>query len=332
MKGNIEKLPSGSYRVRKRINGKLVNVTLDHKPSKDEVINILSKMMLTQQTTPAKMTLKSACEQFIEVKSNILSPSTIRGYRSIIRNIPDNLAERYINCITKPMIQAEVNRYSVDHTPKTTRNYGIFITTVLSFYGVDIPKIQYPQKVKNEVYIPTVEELQKILEHLENTEYYVPVFLGSRGLRLSEVCALTVNDLSDDNMLTINKAKVRAEKSYQTKTTKTTDSTRTIAIPSKIADIIREKGYIYNGYPNNVYKALIRAEDDLGIQHFPFHKLRAFFASYAHYMGFVDKAIQEDAGWLTDDTMKKVYRQSMKKKEISREISDSLEILLTKKD
>ena len=49
-------------------------------------------------------------------------------------------------------------------------------------------------------------------------------------------------------MLTINKAKVQNEKKqWIIKTTKTSDSTRIISIPSELADLIRETGYIYKG-------------------------------------------------------------------------------------
>ena len=320
---NIRKLPSGNYQIRQMENGHTYTLTVDHKPTQREALELISRV---RPTSADKYTLESACNAFIDAKKDILSGTTICSYRVIIRQTDPILAKRPIQQITKQMIQAEINRYSVGHAPKTVKNFGGFLITVLSFFGNEITHIQYPQEDKVEQYIPTIEELRAILEDLKDTRYYIPVFLGARNLRLSEVCALTLEDLSDDNILTIDKAYVRIERGYSTKKTKTSGSKRQIAIPPEIADRIRQQGYIYDGIkPEMITRNLKKAQQRLGIPEFTFHQLRHFYASYAHYEGFVDKAIQEDAGWTTDKTMKRVYRQGMDKLEMSKRISGSLE-------
>lgn len=319
---NIRKLPSGNYQIRMMENGTTYTLTVDHKPSQREALQLISEI---KPITQEKLTLESACEAFIETKKNILSGTTICSYRVLIRQIEPMFAKTQIKQITKAMLQTEINRYSVGHAPKTVKNFGVFLTTVLSFYGNEIRHIQYPQADKIEQYIPTIEELRDILHELEDTRYYVPVFLGARNLRLSEVCALTLDDLSDDNILTIDKAYVRVERGYSTKKTKTSSSTRQIAIPDKIADRIRQQGYVYNGKkPEMITRNLKRVQKKLGITPFTFHQLRHFYASYTHYQGYVDKAIQDDAGWATDKTMKRTYRQGMDKLKMSRQISGSI--------
>lgn len=319
---NIRKLPSGNYQIRLMEDGISYQITVDHKPTQTEALKLISDI---KPISHDKYTLVGACEAFLKAKENILSVSTVRGYRVLMGQIEPILAKTKISRITKPMIQTEVDRYSISHSPKSTRNYGVFITTVLGFYGNEITKIQYPQKVKHQGYIPTVPEVKKILKHLEGTPYYIPVFLGTRGLRLSEVCGLNLNSLSDDNMLTIDKAKVRGERCYSVKGTKTTSSTRRLAIPDKIADLIRQQGYVYNGAPHIITRNLQRAEKALGITPFTFHQLRHFFASYTHYNGIVDKDIQDEGGWANDITMKNAYRQGMNQEKTSKKIARMLE-------
>ena len=95
---------------------------------------------------------------------------------------------------------------------------------------------------------------------------------------------------------------------------------------AEIADLIREQGCIYDGKkPEMITRTLKKVQKKLGIQEFTFHQLRHFFASYTHYQGFVDKAIQEDAGWSDNRTMTRIYRQGMNQKAISKEISDLLQ-------
>lgn len=321
---NITKLPSGSYRIRQTEKGKTYSLVVDHKPTKTEALLLISKQI---ETPVSKYTLEQACKAYIATKNNLLSVSTIRGYNVLIGQISPILARQNIHDITKPMIQAEINDYSLGRSPKTTRNFGMLLTTVLDFYGNKIEGIQYPQKEKVEKYIPTPEEVKEILYYFKDTRFYIPIFLGVRGLRISEICALTVFDLKGTT-LTINKARVRGDNGYSIKKPKTTDSERSIVIPEAIADQIRQQGYIYNGAPHVVTRNLQKCLKELGITPFPFHQFRHFFVSYAHYLGFVDKAIQDDGGWKNDTVMKNSYRQSMSKEEISRAISDCLSGLL----
>ena len=102
-----------------------------------------------------------------------------------------------------------------------------------------------PQKVRNEPYIPTDDDVRRILEHARGTEYEIPIILACYGLRRSEICALTLEDI-DGDVVRITKAMVQDENfKWVIKTTKTTASTREIIIPEKTASQIRKRGYIY---------------------------------------------------------------------------------------
>ena len=113
------------------------------------------------------------------------------------------------------------------------------------------------------------------------------------------------------------------------KNTKTTESTRTIKIPNELADRIKEKGYIYKGYPGSIYNHLMRVEDKLGIEHFSLHKLRHFFASYAHNLGYTDKQIQSFGGWKTDNVMKTVYLHEMEMDKAKESIAENFGNLMS---
>lgn len=318
----IEKLKSGSYRIKQMVNGTTYRITLDHKPSNKEALQLIAKEMSAKGTVSSKMPLKRACEAYIESKSNVLSPSSIRGYNSLVKQISDRLSSTPIDVITRPMVQTEINNYSANHSPKTTANLSGFISSVLAYYGNEIGKITLPQKEKKSPYIPTEKEVHAILDAVKDTKYMIPIFLTGMGLRRSEVCALQREDLSDDNILTINKALVQNEKKeWVVKTTKTTDSTRTIIIPEYIANLIREQGYVYDGFPGQIYKRLTDTQKKLGIPHFSLHKMRHFFASYMHKLGYTDKQIQEMGGWKTDEVMRTVYQHAMDMEEAKKKMS-----------
>lgn len=172
-----------------------------------------------------------------------------------------------------------------------------------------------PQKVKNEPYTPSQEDVKRILEAVRGTEYEVPITLACYGMRRSEICALRPEDI-DGDIVHINKAMVQDEKKeWVIKTTKTVESTRSIIIPEELAGKIQAKGYVYKGHPGGITKHLEKVEDKLGIPRFPLHKLRHYFASQMSALGVPEADILKMGGWETDHVMKSVYRHSMMEKE-----------------
>lgn len=327
----IEKLPSGSYRIRKMYKGKTYTVIMDYKPTQKEAMQAMAAELDKVQQKHQVMTFKTAYELYVESKRNVLSPSTIMGYDTIIRQTPEKFLEKRVSDMTALDVQEEINLIAKKCSPKTVRNHHSLISAVL---GVFYPSLKLtttlPQKVKNEPYIPSDEDIRMILERARDTEYEVPILLACYGLRRSEICALTLDDINGD-IVNINKAMVPNEKKeWVIKSTKTMSSTREVVIPMEIADKIREKGYIYKGYPNCISNYLKRTEKALGIPQFSIHKLRHYFASRMSAMNVPEADIMRMGGWETDYVMKSVYRHSMedRNKTRQREISERFKDIL----
>ena len=321
----IEKLPSGSYRIVEMVNGQRYRITVKNKPNKAEARAMIQEQVGGFHDSSSFM---AAADKYIRSKQNILSPSTIRGYRTILNGMDEQFLKTPIDKINTQKFQAYINEYSIGHSCKTVKNVSGFIGSVLKFYGAKVSCPTLPKKAKEPEYIPTKEDVERILKEAKGTKYEVPFILASLGLRRSEIFALTKDDLKG-NMLTINKAIVEDEnKEWQIKSTKTISSTRTIMIPDYVAGLIRENG-IYDGSPHSVYNALKRYQKRLGIQHFSFHKFRHFFASYMHDLGYSDKQIQEFGGWKTDAIMKSVYQHAMDMDRIKQDMANNIGGLLS---
>lgn len=316
----IEKLPSGSYRIRKMYKGQMYTVVFDKKPTQKEAMKAMADKLDKVQEKHTSMTFQAAAKEYIESKRNVLSPSTIRGYAGIIRQIPEKFLSENIHDITALDVQAEINRIAKDHSPKTVRNHHGFISAVLGVFNPSLKlNTTLPQKLKNEPYIPTDEDIRRILEYSRDTEYEIPLILACYGLRRSEICALTPSDI-DGDIIRINKAKVLTDNwEWIDKTTKTTASTREIIIPREIANKIQDRGYIYKGHPNSITRYLEAVEDCLGIPRFSMHKLRHYFASKMSAMNIPEEDIMRMGGWETDYVMKGVYRHAMEDKNRERQ-------------
>lgn len=295
--------------------GKTYTVITDYKPTQKEAIKLLADKLDKVKSNTHKMSFLECANRYIDIKSNILSPSTINGYKGILRNISDQFKNMNINDISGPDIQKEINNYSTGRAPKTVRNAHGFISVVLGMFRPELNiSTTLPQKRKNDEYIPSDEDVKRILQKAKGTRYEIPLLLATFGLRRSEICALTPDDL-DGNILTINKALVVNENgNFVIKSTKTTAGTRKIYISNYLAELIRKNGKIYDKSPNQIYENLCKYQTELGIPHFKLHALRHYYASMSHSLGIPDSYIMQAGGWKSDNTLKSVYRHAMDSK------------------
>lgn len=315
---NLDKLPSGSYRYRKQIDGRKVTLTFDHKPSDREILLALTDKL--QDAAPIKsdkLPFEVAAKQYINLKRNVLSPSTVREYGNTIGRLSKEFTDKDIYAMTAVDVQAEINRLSANHSPKTVRNFHAFIVSVINtFYPEFRANTTLPQKVENSPYIPTDEEVQRFMAYIKEKKprYYCLCVLAMYGLRRSEIMAIRPEDL-DGNTLKISKALVKDEnREWVVKTTKTTKSTREIIIPQEIADMIREKGYAFSGQPSNISKAINKACKDLDIPHFTLHKLRHYFATKLLSENVDIITVMSLGGWSDVRTLQKHYAHALEEK------------------
>lgn len=312
----IEKLPSGSYRIRKMYKGQTYMVIFDYKPTQKEAILAMAEELERVQQKHKSMTFQAAAEEYIESKRNVLSPSTIGGYSNILSHLENTFRQKNIHDIEAYDVQKEINRLSKDHGPKTVRNYHGFISAVLGMFCPNLKlSTTLPQKRRSEPYIPSDNDVKRVIEASRGTIYEVPIILACYGMRRSEICALTLEDVNGD-VVSIDKAKVQDEDgNWVIKSTKTTASTRQIIIPELVAKKIQQQGYIYAGNPCSITKFLVSTQDALAIPRFSLHKLRHYFASKMSSMNIPEADILRLGGWESDHVMKSVYRHSMMEKE-----------------
>lgn len=320
---NIEKLPSGSYRIREMVNGKTYSLTVKAKPS-ERIARQLMEEKIARIPLGGDLTVESACKKYLLAKKNVLSPSTFREYSRTANALPEDFMKMNLSEITDYDLQVLVNGFAATLSPKTVRNYYGFVCAVLRLFN---PKVVYsvtlPQKKRVEPYTPSYEDVKRILDAVENTDYYVPFFLATLSLRCSEICALDPEVDLHGNELHINRAYVRGIDGYVIKDTPKTDaSNRTILLPDALADRIRSQGYVFNYNPQQLDKRLHRIQKKLGIPSFSLHKFRHFFASYAHdTLKLSDAQIQKIGGW-SSDVMKRVYRHAMDEEQARSIIAD----------
>lgn len=313
------------YRVQKMINGERFNLSFDHKPGKKEIEEAIRNIKNSPQI---KGTFEGYANLYIKIKKNVLSPTTTKSYKSLLRNISDDFKHTKMKDMIAALVQSEINQISLRKSPKSTTNnnglispktvseYHSFISTVIKMYRPDLMlNTTLPAPIKYEPHVPTDAEVKAILDISKGSHYELAFRLGIYALRRSEVCAVTSADL-DGNMLTIKKSLIEGEEGYITREkNKTEESTRTIYVDDYVAELLRTQGVGFAGTPDTILETLHKYQDELGIPHFRFHDLRHYYASMAHSLGIPDSYIMAAGGWKTDHVLKTVYRHAQKDKE-----------------
>lgn len=267
---------------------------------------------------PQSMTLGEAMQEYIDLKSDVLSPSTIRGYNLIKKNRYQNIQNIRIDQLSNEILQREINEDAAKRSPKTVRNDYGFLTAVLDMFHSDFkPQVTLPPKVKPRLYVPTDEDIKKLMSSVENTSFELPVLLAAFGsLRRSEVCALESSDIHD-NSIFINKALVKnKDGKYVIKPPKTFSGYREIELPDFIIKKMSGiQGRIVQLTPDHITSRFVQILSKNGIPRFRFHDLRHYQASILHALGIPDKYIMKRGGWKSILTLKNIYQHTMRDKQ-----------------
>lgn len=326
----IEKLPSGSYRIRQQYEGKRISLVFDHKPTKAEITKAMSdKLSSIKREAVEKGSLDSYANKYIdECRKRGISPSTIKGYCSLQRNTPEWFKKLDINTVTSELAQDVIDEYFETHSPKTTRlMYSLWHTVIQEYRKEIILSVKLPPMDKKYEYEPSTNDVKRILEYAEGTKFYLPLRLASIGLRRGELCAITCSDLSEDDVLTINKDLIVDESNKQVikYTPKTTASNRRILIPHDIAELIRKNMVVYEGNMHSINEYLHKAQDALGIPRFRLHILRHFAAAYLHKHGFTSAQVEDYIGWERGSiVMRRVYNYNLDPEDSQKNIASVL--------
>ena len=312
-----KKLPSGSYRCLvydyTDSNGKRKYKSFTAPTKKEAEYKASSYLMeKKEKLTLPECTLQVAIENYCNLKNNVLSPATIREYRRMSNNYYGDLGKVKLKDITSDSVQAWVNGFAADHSPKTVKNaYGL-ISAVMDAFADDIRlKVTLPQKVQSKLYVPSDSDIRAILDYFSENDkdMELAVYLAAFGtLRRSEICALTAEDVTG-NAISINKAMVdKGNSEWVIKTTKTVSSTRVVEMPDFVIQKIPRTGSIVNINPDKVTHRFESAFKKLNIKPFRFHDLRHYAASIMHAIGVPDQYIMQRGGWNSDRTLKAIYR------------------------
>lgn len=309
------RLPSGNYRVQlyvgKDETGKRIYKSFtDADP--DAAI-MAAREYKESKDKPVSVTLEKAVEQYISNCENIISPSTLHGYRSIQKTHIPQIGAWNVQEITSADLQGYVNSLSANLSPKTVSNVYGLISSALRQAGVEkMFRVQLPKRKKVFRDLPPPES---VISAIIGTDIELPVLLSVwLSLRLSEVRGIKHKDIKG-NTLTVQRSRLTVNGvDVERDANKTYESTRRIELPKYLKDRIG-KGeadeYVVKLSAMQIYTRLKKYLAAAGVQPIRFHDLRHMFASVMHKLGVPDKYVMEEGGWSTDYVLKNNYQHTL---------------------
>lgn len=305
-----KKLPSGNWRVQAYANGQRRSFTA---PTKKEAELMALEWINGKRGETDSRTVGECIDDYINAKENILSPSTIDGYKRWKHNCLDSLCDITLDCLTPMHVQKAMNELALTKSPKTVRNAHGLLVSVLGVYAPEIRlRTTLPPLQKKIKQLPPVESVLKVII---GTDVELPCMLAIWcGMRMSEIRGAKKSDIRD-SILTIHSTVVTIDGDHiEKESTKTYDSTRQIRLSEYIMDLIDDlpdnQDVLTKLSGQAIYKRFSRLLECNGIEHMTFHDLRHMNASVMLALGIPDKYAMERGGWSSPNIMKSVYQHT----------------------
>lgn len=313
-----KKTPSGC-RIQLRIGGQSIPVTADT-PKECKRQAALIKAEAQAAAKPVKkcsLTLSQAIDAYIAERCNILSPSTLRGYRIIQRTRFQSTMPRVISRITPSEWRGIINDELGIVSHKTVKNAWAFIKSVLSAHGLDVDesvKVSSPRKKRNANWLEP-DEIKKFVAAAADDPLCVPTLLAPMSMRISEIDALFWENIPPHpEFIRTSGVRIMDEKHQWTTRSeqKTTESDRSVPllIPELRAAIDRDRkpsGKLLEVHQMTLRRAVECTCDRAGVKRVTVHQLRHSFASLSAHLRIPAEISMEIGGWSNDKIMKEIY-------------------------
>jgi integrase len=306
------KQASGLYVINLKLNGKNVAVHGETQAECRRNATAIKADHLTGRVLVNKcnLTVTQAIDNYIDNRTK-LSPSTIRGYKSIQKNV--------FTTVTNTKLD-EVNWQKAidddDHAPKTIRNAWGFIASVLAENNLSVPKVRLPAKISRERAFLQPDQILTFVKAINGQECELAALLGLHSLRRSEILDVTYGDVDlKNNIIHVRGAAVVDEdnKVIHKKTNKNASSTRDVPIMiPRLAELIKQGNgkktdYLVTCHPNTIWRMVNNICRKNNLPEIGCHGLRHSFVSLAYHLGWSEMATMQIAGYSDFQTMRKIY-------------------------
>lgn len=327
------KLKSGRWFIQMRLGGKSYSVTADtakectREASLIKAEHQLGKLNHDDETKnePPVLTLDQAIQEYCDLKSNVLSPATIRGYQNIRKNQFKDIMQKNVYELAsfgREQWQDIINKESGKYSPKTMKNSVGLLKTVLEQKTQKVfPNVTLALAPPADTNFLMPDEIQTFVQAVSQTDIAIPALLALSSMRLSEIQALDWSGIKKNpDFIRTNGSIVPNEDNVMTrkKQNKNVSSSRDVPILiPELKELLKQQrkpsGPIMTCSRSHFLRQIHRVCQQNDITDVTIHGLRHSFASLAYHLQVPEKITQEIGGWSDSGTMKKIYTHISRK-------------------
>jgi len=315
------KTASGSWRVQVQVDGERHSVTDADKDKAVAKAAALKAKLIKAKKEAADLTLRAAAEEWIGRLEGRRSPTTIDGYRKILRTDFQDILDKKLSRITPRMLDASVremctrkNARGGSLSPKTIKNNWAFISEVLKRYAPDLERDVILPEVKNH---PTViRDEKEIIRAVIGTSVELPCLLAAwLSLSMSEIKGLTKSKSIQGDYLIVGAETVVYSEGREIRKAggKEATRTRTLRMPLHIQNLIAQVpgDIIVPESANSITRRYRTVLKKAGVPYLKFHGLRHLNASIMADLQIDRATARERGGWANNTIMDRIYTHSL---------------------
>lgn len=307
-----ERLPSGSYRCRVMVNGQKKSFTAPTKREAEQAALEYKIGLLAEENERPEITIRKAIDEYLALKSGVLSPASVRGHRIKQRCYLQGIMDTPLSKLSAAAIQQEIN--SEKCSPKTIRETWALIRPAIKRYGVSYD-VSLPAVQSDEHAFLSADEIPVFLKEAEGSKYEIAFLLALHSLRVSEILGLRWENVDlKKQSITVRGATLFDEnnKLVNKPTNKNRSSRRTIPIMiprllQLLSDAERTSEFVVIANPNSIRASANKICRKANLPEVGTHGLRHSFCSLAYKLGISEKVTMQLGGWSDYGTMRKIY-------------------------
>lgn len=330
------RMSSGNWFIQMRLKGEYYNITEpDYNTCIARARAIKAGVIKEQAKGRGKCeTVGEAVDTYIANKSNLLSPSTIKAYKSYRRTRFQELMDVPVSELTREKVQSAVNaeiRKNVIPNKGSKKIKRVSAKTVLNSIhliaaalddkcNIRFDKLTLPEYEADKGRALNFDEMKTFLKEVQKSKYEVPLLLALWcEMRRSEIVALNKADFNfAKKSISVNKALVQNDKNeWVYKEPKTKAGKRIVLCDDYILDKVKDMpdtgGRLFTMHPNTLYNEVQKICKRTDIAHTRLHDLRHTGASLSEYLNIPQKYIMERGGWSSKPILEKVYTHTIDK-------------------
>lgn len=326
---SAKKLKSGNWRTRVYSHtdetGKKIYMSFTASTKQEAEMKAAKWANNKHRSSGTGKTVAQCIDEYITVKTAVLSPSTIRSYRNLQSKYYKEIADKDVNKLTNADVQNMINNQKDVLSVKSIKNMLTLFTAAIKYHSKDITfNVTLPQKeIQDDLEAvegksaPTNADVMTLFKMAYPWLQKCIALAAFSGMRRGEIAALKYKDiLADRNKIFVHTAYAMNENNkWVVKPPKTEGSVRLANVPKEVIELLGtgDPEELVIGYnPNTISKMFNKLKKNMGVD-IRFHDLRHYYASIANVLGVPDVTLADFAGWEHNSPIiKSTYQDNIK--------------------